>query len=210
MVNVFDPNGKMMELLWKPIHIMFLNLLWVLFSLPVVTIGASTTALYCVMLKMKNGLEGHLFREFWDAFRQNFRQSTIMWLLFIVTAFVFMTDISFFLNMGGFMGTFFAMVFFGLGVVLLMMGAYVFPMQATFDNKILTTLKSALYLCFRHIGWTIVLMALGVVTFVVIWIFWLRCFWIVFGLAAFINTGIFDRIFKRYYMQEQERAETEE
>ena len=30
---IFDPNGKMMELLWKPIHIMFLNLLWVLFSM---------------------------------------------------------------------------------------------------------------------------------------------------------------------------------
>ena len=35
MEGFFDPNGKMMDLLWKPVHIMFLNLLWVLFSLPV-------------------------------------------------------------------------------------------------------------------------------------------------------------------------------
>ena len=37
MEKIFDPVGKMMELLWRPIHIMFLNLLWVLFSLPIVT-----------------------------------------------------------------------------------------------------------------------------------------------------------------------------
>ncbi|MBE6943335.1 MAG: DUF624 domain-containing protein [Ruminococcaceae bacterium] len=200
MNNVFDPDGKMMELLWKPIHIMLLNLLWVLFSLPVVTIGASTTALYSVLIKMKNGLESNLFRDFWDAFRQNFRQATVMWLLFLCAAFVFTTDIVFFLNMGGFFGTFFAMVFFGLDIILLMLGTYAFPMQATFDNKIVTTLKSALYLSFRHFGWTVVLLALGVLTFVVIWIFWISCFWIVFGLAAFINAGIFDKIFKRYYL----------
>ena len=57
MEKIFDPVGKMMELLWRPIHIMFLNLLWVLFSLPIVTIGASTTALYSVLIKMRNGKE---------------------------------------------------------------------------------------------------------------------------------------------------------
>ena len=50
-------------------------------------------------------------------------------------------------------------------------------------------------------------MALGLLTFVVIWIFWLSSFVIIFGLAAFINAGIFDRIFKRYYMPEPDSAE---
>ena len=44
MDRIFDPDGKIMELLWKPIHIMFLNLLWVLFSLPIVTIPAAMIA----------------------------------------------------------------------------------------------------------------------------------------------------------------------
>lgn len=198
-MELFDPNGKMMEMLWKPIHIMFLNLLWVLFSLPVVTAGASTVALYTVLFKMKNGTEGKLFWDFWEAFRTNFRQATALWLIIVFAAIVFTTDIFFFVNMGGFTGTFFAMIFLGLDVALLMMSMYVFPLQAVFDNKTGTTLKSALFLSFRHLGWTVVLLTLYVLTFVCVWIFWIAILWFVFGLAAFINTGIFDRIFKRYY-----------
>ena len=198
-MELFDPNGKIMEMLWKPIHIMFLNLLWVLFSLPIVTAGASTVALYTVLFKMKNGTEGKLFLDFWDAFRANFRQATALWLIIVFAAVVFTTDILFFINMGGFAGTFCAMLFLGLDVALLIMSLYVFPLQAVFDNKIGTTLKSALFLSFRHLGWTVGLLILYVLTFVCVWILWITVLWFVFGLAAFINTRIFDSIFKRYY-----------
>ena len=201
MDDFFDPNGKMMEILWKPIHIMFLNLLWILFSLPIFTIGASTTALYSVFIKMRNGKEGKLFRDFWDAFWTNFRQATVIWLIVVLAAIVFTIDIFYFVNMGGFAGTFFAMIFLGLDVVLLLMGMYVFPLQAVFDNKIGTTLKSALFLSFRHLGRTIVLLALGALTLICIWLFGIAVLWFVFGLAAFVNTAIFDGIFKRYYSE---------
>jgi uncharacterized membrane protein YesL len=181
---------------------MFLNLLWILFSLPVFTIGASSTALYSVLIKMRNGREGKLLRDFWDAFWVNFRQSTVIWLIVLFSAIVFTIDIFYFVNMGGFAGTFFAMIFLGLDVVLLLMSIYVFPLQAVFDNKIGTTLKSALFLTFRHLGWTVLLLALSVLTFICVWIFGIAVLWFVFGLAAFINTGIFDRIFKYYYSTE--------
>lgn len=199
MDSFFDPNGKMMELLWKPIHIMLLNLLWILFSLPIVTIGASTTALYTVLFKMQNGTEGNLCREFWDAFRINFRQATLMWLLIAFSAIVFTTDIFFFVDKGGSFGAFSAMLFLGLDVALLLMTMYVFPLQAVFDNPIVTTLKSALYLTSRHMGWTVVLLALHILTFIVAWIGWIAVTWFLFGLAAFVNAKIFGRIFKRYY-----------
>ena len=200
---IFDPNGKMMELLWKPIHIMFLNLLWVLFSLPMVTIGASTTALYSVLIKMRNGKEGKLFLDFWDAFRKNFRQATVIWLIIALAAAVFTTDIVYFVNMGDLTGTIFAMVFLGLDVILLYMSLYVFPMQAVFDNSIATTLKSALLLSSRHFGWTAVLLALAVLTAIAVILYWPLTGWFIFGLAAFINTGIFHRIFRRYYPEEE-------
>lgn len=202
MEDFFDPNGKMMEVLWKPIHIMFLNLLWVVFSLPVFTIGASTTALYSVLIKMKNGKEGKLFQDFWEAFRSNFWQATGIWLIIVFSAVVFTTDILFFVNMGGFVGTVCAMLFLGLDVVLLLMAMYVFPLQAVFDNKIGTTLKSSLFLSFRHFGWTILLFALHLLSFLGIWIFYIAILWFIFGLVAFLDVQILDGIFKRYYPAE--------
>lgn len=204
MDPIFDPNGKILELLWKPIHIMFLNLLWVLFSLPVVTIGASTTALYSVMIKIKNGTEGKIFRDFWDAFRGNFRQSTVIWLIIAFAAVVFTTDIVYFVNVGGFVGTFLAMIFFGLDVTLLLMSIYIFPLQAVFDNKILTTVKSALFLFVRHFGWTIVLLATHILTVILAWLYWPVIGWFLFGVAALIHAWIFDRIFKRYYPESEQ------
>ena len=207
MGNIFDPDGKLMELLWKPIHIMFLNLLWVLFSLPIVTIGASTTALYSVLIKMRNGREGKILRDFWTAFRQNFRQATILWLLIVLAAFVFTTDIVFFLNMGGSFGTFSAMLFVGLDVLLLLVSLYVFPMQAVFDNPIGRTVKSALLLLSRHLGWTVVLLALTILAAVAVILYWPLIGWFVFGLAAFINAWIFDKIFRRYYPKEEQNQQ---
>lgn len=207
MGNIFDPDGKLMELLWKPIHIMFLNLLWVLFSLPIVTIGASTTALYSVLIKMRNGREGKILRDFWTAFRQNFRQATILWLLIVLAAFVFTTDVVFFLNMGGSFGTFSAMLFVGLDVLLLLVSLYVFPMQAVFDNPIGRTVKSALLLLSRHLGWTVVLLALAILTAVAVILYWPLIGWFVFGLAAFINAWIFDKIFRRYYPKEEQNQQ---
>lgn len=203
MDRIFDPDGKFMELLWKPIHIMFLNLLWVLFSLPVVTIGASTSALYSVLIKMRSGKEGKLFLDFWDAFRRNFRQATVIWLIVAFAAVVFTTDIVYFVNMGGLAGTIFAMIFLGLDVVLLLMSLYVFPMQAVFDNSIATTLKSALFLSSRHFGWTAVLLAMAILTAIAVILYWPLIGWFVFGLAAFINAWIFDRIFRRYYPEDE-------
>lgn len=207
MGNIFDPDGKLMELLWKPIHIMFLNLLWVLFSLPIVTIGASTTAIYSVLIKMRNGKEGKILRDFWTAFRQNFRQATILWLLIVLAAFVFTTDIVFFLNMGGSFGTFSAMLFVGLDVMLLLVSLYVFPMQAVFDNPIARTVKSALLLLSRHLGWTVVLLALAILTAIAVILYWPLIGWFVFGLAAFINAWIFDKIFRRYYPKEEQNQQ---
>ena len=207
MGNIFDPDGKLMELLWKPIHIMFLNLLWVLFSLPIVTIGASTTALYSVLIKMRNGREGKILRDFWTAFRQNFRQATILWLLIVLAAFVFTTDIVLFPNMGGSFGTFSAMLFVGLDVLLLLVSLYVFPMQAVFDNPIGRTVKSALLLLSRHLGGTVVLLALAILTAVAVILYWPLIGWFVFGLAAFINAWIFDKIFHRYYPKEEQNQQ---
>lgn len=203
-MDIFDPNGKILDLLWKPIHIMFLNLLWVVFSLPVITIGASTTALYSVMIKLKNGTEGKIFRDFWDAFRANFRQATVLWLIIAFAAVVFTTDILYFVNMGGFAGTFFAMIFLGLDVALLLMTMYIFPLLAVFDNPITTTAKSALFLAFRHFGWTLVLLVTHILTAILAWLYWIVIGWFLFGLAAFLNGWIFDRIFRGYYTREEE------
>ena len=65
-----------------------LNVMWLVCCIPVVTIGASTTALYTVMLKLVKNEEGYVFRGFLKAFKTNFKQSTIIWLIVLALGIV--------------------------------------------------------------------------------------------------------------------------
>ena len=78
--------------LGKVADFMFLNLLWIVCSIPIITIGASTTAMYSVMLKLVKNEEGYIVKGFLKAFKENFRQSTLMWLLYLVFGIVIVVD----------------------------------------------------------------------------------------------------------------------
>ena len=95
------------------------------------------------------------------------------------------------------------MLFLCLDVALLLMSLYVFPMQAVFENPIAVTVKSALLLSSRHLGWSVVLLVLTILTVIAVILYYPLTGWFIFGLAAFINAWIFNRIFRRYYPKEE-------
>ena len=63
-----------------------LNLLWIVCSLPVITAGASTTALYYCTLKLHKDGDIRVFHDFFKSFKQNFKQSTLIWILMAAVA----------------------------------------------------------------------------------------------------------------------------
>jgi len=63
-----------------------LTLYWVLTSLPIITIGASTAALFYVFLKMRAGEQGTLWGMYAKSFRENVKQAIFLWLLYLFLA----------------------------------------------------------------------------------------------------------------------------
>ena len=55
-------------------NVFFLNIFFVLFSIPIVTIGASITAMYHVMFELQDGTESYIYKMFFEAFKSNFKQ----------------------------------------------------------------------------------------------------------------------------------------
>lgn len=198
MGSLFSVDGKVFGFLSKSVGVIYLNLLWIVFSVPIITIGASTTALFTVMIKIVRDEEGYICRDFWKAFKRNFKQSTIIWVLLSISAVVMTTDLFYFVNVGGFAGSFIAMIFMGMDIVLVLIAIYAFPMEAQFDNKVLRTIKSSLYLAFKHLGWTIVLLFLYVVTAILMYLSWFITGWVLVGLAAYFGALIYNRIFLKY------------
>ena len=79
----FSYDSKFSQLMIKLCYSCYLNLLWFVCSIPIFTIGASTTALYYVSMKIVRGEESSLTKLFFKSFRENFRQSTVLWLILL-------------------------------------------------------------------------------------------------------------------------------
>lgn len=79
-MNLFSYDSAFSRFLYFVADVVTLHILWILYSLPLITIGASTTALYYSCMKRIRTGEGYVSQNFRKAFRQNFRQSTILWL----------------------------------------------------------------------------------------------------------------------------------
>lgn len=98
MGGIFSIDGPIMRILIKFFDCICVSILWLLFSLPIVTMGAASAALYTTVYKYLRRDEGHLWSTFWGAFKGNLRRSTLVWLaalgvlaLLTVDALVFRT-----------------------------------------------------------------------------------------------------------------------
>ena len=153
----------------------YLNLLWLLCSLPVVTLGAATAALYAVTLKLAEDDTGHLTERFFLAFRQNFRQATVLWLILLAGGIVLALDgyIVYHLRASS---TGAAAVFWTLLLALIIAAAvayaivlaYVFPLVASVENTNRAMLINALMIGTHYLFCTLVIFAIHFVMFFVV------------------------------------------
>ena len=121
-----------------------LNILWLLTSIPVVTLGAATAALYSVMMSVAEKKEGYIIKDYWKAFCRNFKQSTVVWILLLFLGACLWFDLTF---IGVVPGLFRQIGTVVLGAVLIfyfMECIFVFPLIAKFENSTGNMIKNAL------------------------------------------------------------------
>ena len=161
-----SPFYKFMQTLWDLVKI---NFLWLLCSLPVVTLGGATIAAFDVSMKMVGEEEGHVGRDFLASFRRNFKNGIPYGLLLLLCGYVVWLDFSLFDQIEGN-----PMVLLVMGIVaafvFLISFLFAFPLQARYENTLINTLKNSADICVRYFVRTLTLI---IVLFVeVVLIFW--------------------------------------
>ena len=139
--SLFDPNSAFsrgMERVWT---LVVLNVLWVLCSLPVVTIGPSTAALYQVLGKVIQGEDSHTARKFFAAWRENFKCALLVWLPMLAVLVLCGFDLYFAVLNDRFLWKLLAVFALQLAAVEL---TFVFPLMAR-QNPLLTFYKGEFY-----------------------------------------------------------------
>lgn len=179
-----------------------LNVLWLICSIPIVTIGASTTALYTIMLKMVKNEEGYIFRGFFKAFKANFKQSTIIWIIVLLLGIVCWVDFRLAAVMPAMAGFFMRSVFLLIAFILLSVTIYAFALTARYENSIRATFRNALILTVAKLPYTLLMAAVTVGAVIAsLWnsvtLMFAIPLWFLIGgsLIAWINSFLLRRVF---------------
>lgn len=206
MENNFDQDAGVVSLLMDFADLIIASLLWFLTSIPIITLGASTTALYSVVRTPgETRYSASVFKNFFRAFLKNFKTATLALLILLIPAAVVGVNVC--LVVFGLLEQSIAgYVICGVSILLFLFAwNYVFPLIAHFDNSVLKTLGNALVLSVAHLPTTILVTALNLIPVLVLIfftnfffktiIFWL---FLAFGLIAKANSLLLERVFRRY------------
>ena len=213
MGKLFNLDAPLMQALSKIGQMMIHTVLWLLCCLPVVTIGAATAALYRMMFNLKE-YKSCTLKDFFRAFRENFRKATALWLILLVcvavlAVFYYLVVLveSPILRMAAL--AVFSILFF----VVFIVGLYIFPLTAYFENTVPATIRNALGMGIGNLRYTIIASAVTLLPLVAMLVS-MKLFvqmlflWVVLGPGA-IAYGVvcaLTPVFRRYIPGEGDAA----
>ncbi len=216
--NIFNMDNGFWRFMGRVADIIILNILCLICCIPIITIGASVTAMYTVTLKMVNNEESYIAKGFFKAFKENFKQATIIWLVLLLAGVFLCFDIYLTQMIESSVMNALFYIFIALAVVYVIIISYVFPLQSKFENTPVNTIKNSVLIGIAHlIPWTLLIVVLNVLP-IVLFIFFTGIFLAFvfpimllggFTLIAYLNSKIFNRIFKRFIPSETEETDVE-
>lgn len=188
MRDLLNPDRPLLDFITKMAYSAYLNILWLICSLPIVTIGASTTALFYVTLKMAEDRDDGLTGMFFRAFRRNFVPATKIWLILLAVGGFFAVD-GYVLSRiwsQNVLWTLLAAVLIAAAIAYAIILLYAFPLLARFENTTFGILKTSLLVGLRYLICTLLMAAVYAVMFwVVVWVF-TPAFLLGFGCCAML------------------------
>lgn len=204
-MKFFDIDSPLNKLLTNIADLMLVNFLFILFSLPILTIGASLTAMNYVTLQMTEDKHPSIFKSFFESFKQNFKQATGLWVLVVGMSAVFFAWYIVIENMIATNVASILRVFLYICIVLFaMVIIYIFYLQAKFENTIKETIKNAFLMSIRHLLTTFLsLVSIGGTAIVIMFYpkvigYGLFLVMVGFSLVSYGISFLMKRVFRHY------------
>ena len=205
MDNLFTYDNKFFEILGKITNIVILNLLFIISCLPVITIGASITALYYVAMQMVKEEETYIVKEFIKRFKENFKISTLVWCIMLIIGSVLAVDLyASTLISNKIISNILKLVFTMISIIYIFALTYVFPIISKFENTVKNTIINSILLSVQSLPYTVIMVILNLSPLLLINLF--SSYWgqiilfytvIGFGIIIYMNSIFFEKIFNK-------------
>lgn len=208
MNRIFDFDGPVYKWGTEITDVMILSILWLVCSIPIVTIGASTTALYYILGKKVREEHTYVFKPFFKSFKDNFIQGTV--LTFIVGFSLFSSYLYYGILISGVAGTGIKIIGLLFIMQVILISLYIFPVLSRFHMPIKNILVTSFVLANKHI-----------ISSLICLLFFIGCIMTVlamtpfsilaFGVYALITSFILQRVFTKHieHINEEDKEDEE-
>ena len=210
MGHLFKLDSPLMRFLSNVADLIALNLIWLICCVPVITIGPSTTAMYCVARDITKGDWPPVLKSFFREFRSNFKQSLLVFLALLVPVLLVGAYLLMLVSGGLDRLPIIKYLCYPAIAVIGFVCSYAWPLLACFDNTVGNTLKNAFLLPLANPFLALVVTALNLLPVLLLFInpeLFTRCviFWMLVGcaLTAVINAKMLGPFFARMTPAEQ-------
>ena len=198
-MSVFSTTNPFIKFLAKLADLVILNLLIVVFSLPIVTAGAAITAGHYATLKLHRG-EGYVIKNYWKSFRLNFAQSTVIWISYAIYIVLSVGVIFVFSKQNTLLAGRVQGGVVGLVIISLFLFSWIIPLQARFTNQIRVTVRNAIRFAFKYFLITILMVIISLSPIVIALFINIHFYTILFLFGAsapiYLCVKLYDKVFK--------------
>lgn len=192
MSNFFSVDSGLYKFMSRLFDMVKLNAMWILCSIPIVTMGAATTAAFSITLKMVDDEEGYIAGPFLKSFKQNLKKGSLIGIIQLVAMYAIYLDFQFYgatVKTGG-SGTLFLVIGFIAMFMTVMHCLYAYALLARYENTVINTLRNSYSIAIKYLPKTIFLVVTLLVEYAIF--FWIHptlwFFGFILGPACFILT----------------------
>ncbi len=205
MNQLFNPENRFWSFMEKITDVFFLGILWFLFSIPLITMGAASTSVYQFTLKQADNEEGYVWKSFFRAFCKNFRQATILWLLMAAVGGFLAADMWACMKIAvpGPVRVLCFGVLLCLSLIYALTALYIFPILSRFDLPVKTILCHSFIMAMGNLYVSVTVLVIYLV-FGALSYYVPVLFPVFMSLAAFVSSYFFRHVFSRYQEEGQE------
>ena len=212
MGKIFDIESKFMQTALKMSDILIINILTVVCSLPILTIGPAFSAMHYCLLKLHRDEGSGIFKMFFHSFISNLGQGILLTLVYLVYIIILVLDYQFGTRSEGVL----RLVLYGLPFLMILGGlslCWVFPLQSRYKNTVIGTIKTTFAATLAHPIKSLMMTALMVCPFLILLLTNVGVPIIAtFGLSlcGYLRVMLYDPVFKKLETSNQTETPNEE
>lgn len=197
----FNTESPLFHFLGTMADYVLLNCLFLITCIPIITIGAASSALYAITLRDAREEHGYLIVPYLKAFRVNIKKGTALFLLYFTIGAVLLFNYVFWLKIESSVSNVILIILTFVTALYFFSLFYVFPLNARFENTVRQTMKNALFIAMSNLKYTVALLAILIAALVLCYTTAVcRVAIILFGFSflAFCQSFIINKIFKNF------------